>query len=93
LIPLPNLTYSQRLRAIKFLSQKMLLGIVYHLNSLAKSLIVNMNEADIKDREDSEGTSQVEEVELLKTGFDLDNYLLIRDTSSRFLITVFMKID
>jgi hypothetical protein len=39
----------------------MLLGIVYHLNSLAKSLIVNMDETDIKDREDSEGTSQVEE--------------------------------
>jgi hypothetical protein len=39
----------------------MRLGIVYHLNSLAKSLIVNMDEIDIKDREDSEGTSQVEE--------------------------------
>jgi hypothetical protein len=31
----------------------MLLRIVCHLNSLAKSLIVNMDEADIKDREDS----------------------------------------
>ena len=31
----------------------MLLRIVCHLNSLAKSLIVNMDEADIKEREDS----------------------------------------
>jgi len=39
----------------------MLLRIVYHLNSFAKSLIVDMDEADIKDRANSEGTSQVEE--------------------------------
>jgi len=39
----------------------MLRRIVYQLKSLAKSLIVDMDEADIKDREDSEGTSQVEE--------------------------------
>ena len=60
-IPLSILTSSLRLRAIKFPSQKMLRQIVYQLKSLAKSLIVDMDEADIKDREDSECTSQVEE--------------------------------
>jgi hypothetical protein len=43
----------------------MLLRIVYHLNSFAKSLIVDMDDVDIKDRANSEGTRQVEGEALL----------------------------
>jgi len=60
LIPLSNLSYSLLLRAIKILKQREA-GDCLICAALAESLIVNMVEADIKAREDSERTSQVEE--------------------------------